>query len=77
MKACKEYEEATEVNTDNWENSPITAAFWGGGEPVIITKHNLQHLMTGKLVGFSDDGEYSHHIKLSDDAIEWLKGINK
>lgn len=61
------------LDINNWEDAPSEYNYWGAGKPMVINKGDLQHMMKGKLLNYSDDGEYGHYLKLSDDAIEWLK----
>ena len=67
--------EVTRLNCKRWEDVPEEYNLWGGGEPTELNAGDLKHMMTGKLVTFSDDGEYGHHLRLSQDAIEWLKEL--
>ena len=59
----------------DWGDAPDKYNYWGASEPMEIDKGDLQHMMKGYLLNYSDDGEYGHYLKLSDDAIEWLKSL--
>lgn len=70
------YGEFHRLDVTNWEDAPREYNYWGAGEPMAISKGDLLHMMKGKLLNYTDDGEYGHYLKLSSDAIEWLKGLN-
>lgn len=69
------YYEMYRLNIKNWEDAPDEYNHWGAGDPMEINKGDLQHMMKGFLLNYSDDGEYGHYLKLSNDAIAWLKGL--
>ena len=69
------YDEMHRLNIKNWEDAPEEYNYWGAGDPMEISKGDLQHMMKGFLLNYSDDGEYGHYLKLSNDAITWLKGL--
>lgn len=69
------YDEMHRLNISNWKDAPEEYNYWGAGEPMEINKGDLQHLMKGYLLNYSDDGEYGHYLKLSNDAVAWLKGL--
>lgn len=64
--------EFNRLKVKHWEDAPDEYNLWGGGDPVEINKGDLQHMMKGYLLNYSDDGEYGHYLKLAPDAIEWL-----
>ena len=63
------------LNISDWLDAPEEYNYWGAGDPVEINKGDLQHMMKGFLLNYSDDGEYGHYLRLSKDAVEWLKGL--
>lgn len=67
--------EFNRLKVKHWEDAPDEYNLWGGGDPVEINKGDLQHMMKGFLLNYSDDGEYGHYLRLSKDAVEWLKGL--
>lgn len=69
------YDEMHRLNISNWKDAPEEYNYWGAGELMEINKGDLQHLMKGYLLNYSDDGEYGHYLKLSNDAVAWLKGL--
>lgn len=70
------YKEMHRLKIRNWEEAPDEYNYWGAGEPMVINKVDLIHLMKGYLLNYSDDGEYGHYLKLSKDAINWLQGLD-
>ncbi|EHI70624.1 hypothetical protein ACVRY7_07990 [Streptococcus ictaluri] len=66
-----EYEEVSVLKNDS-EISELHKKWWGG-ENIEITKEMLEALLDGKALGW-DDGEYSHVIALSTEAISSIKG---
>jgi len=71
------YDEMHRLNISNWKDAPEEYNYWGAGDPMEINKGDLQHLMKGYLLNYSDDGEYGHYLKLSEDAVEWLKNLEE
>lgn len=63
------------LNISDWLDAPKEYNYWGAGDPMEINKGDLQHMMKGFLLNYSDDGEYGHYLRLSKDAVEWLKGL--
>lgn len=69
------YYEMHRLDIKNWEDAPDEYNYWGAGDPMEINKGDLQHMLKGFLLNYSDDGEYGHYLKLSNDAVTWLKGL--
>ncbi len=42
-----------------------------------ITKDDVKHLLTGKIINDYSDGEYFHPLGLTKEAIEFIKGIEE
>lgn len=42
-----------------------------------ITKDDVKHLLTGKIINDYSDGEYFHPLGLTKEAIEFIKGVQK
>lgn len=69
------YNDFYRLDVTNREDAPSECDFYGGCDPMVLNKGDLQHMMKGFLLNYSDDGEYGHYLRLSKDAIEWLKGL--
>lgn len=67
--------EFNRLKVKRWEDAPDEYNLWGGGEAVAINKGDIQHMMKGYLLNYSDDAEYGHYLKLAPDAIKWLKEL--
>ncbi|MHC5520048.1 hypothetical protein [Limosilactobacillus vaginalis] len=70
------YDEMHRLNITDWKDAPEEYNYWGAGDPMEINKGDLEHMMKGYLLNYSDDGEYGHYLKLSKDAIDWLRELN-
>lgn len=69
------YYEFHRLKVKRWEEAPDEYNYWGAGDPMEINKGDIQHMMKGYLLNYSDDGEYGHYLKLAPDAIKWLKEL--
>lgn len=67
--------EFNRLKVKHWEDAPDEYNLWGGGKAVAINKGDLQHMMKGYLLNYSDDAEYGHYLKLAPGAIEWLRSL--
>ena len=59
---------------DDWNRS-----LWGGSDQIQLTVDDLLLMAAGgkHTIGYSDDGEYSHSIALSEEAQAFMKGLFK